>query len=293
MMHPTGAHAVGMRDALLQPVCSSRARGWTGLELDVYPMIDVEMVAAHPQHLVSIQLTGCRSLYQGRAGREVERPMLPGEVVVTPAGEPKTWSRKGPGSLLVMSIAPKLLDGMLAQALDRPGAQVELLDDFGTRDPTLVAISNSLRAELAQGGVGSRIYVEALIAQLAIHLIRRYSSAAPAHRAAPSAISGHKLKLAKAHVTEHIGEDLSVEAIARAVGMSPYHFAHAFRAATGVPPHQYVMQVRVETAKSLLRNTRLSVTEIANCVGYASASHFCVGFQKQAGMSPSAFRKAP
>ncbi|MEO7133691.1 MAG: helix-turn-helix transcriptional regulator, partial [Vicinamibacterales bacterium] len=91
-------------------------------------------------------------------------------------------------------------------------------------------------------------------------------------------------------VEENLGEELSVESIAREVGMSAFHFAHAFRAATGLPPHKYLMQRRMEHAKSLLRETDLSLTEIALRVGYSSSSHFCVGFQKLIHTTPSHYR---
>jgi AraC family transcriptional regulator len=73
--------------------------------------------------------------------------------------------------------------------------------------------------------------------------------------------------------------------------MSAFHFAHAFREATGVPPHRYVIQRRIERAKQLLRGSELSLTEIAQRVGYSSASHFSVGFRKMTRVAPSEYRK--
>jgi AraC family transcriptional regulator len=145
-----------------------------------------------------------------------------------------------------------------------------------------------LRSDL----LGSRMYAQALCMQFGLHLLRNYASA-PLCSDCPVRISSHKLRLARAFIEDRISEDLNVETIAREVGMSPFHFAHAFKAATGMPPHRFVMLRRLEAARALLRNTRLPLAEIAERVGYSSASHFSAGFHKLAGMSPTAYRKDP
>jgi AraC family transcriptional regulator len=104
-------------------------------------------------------------------------------------------------------------------------------------------------------------------------------------------IPAHKLRCTLAYVEAHIAGDLRVEALARAVGMSAFHFAHAFRQATGVPPHRYVMEKRIARGKDLLRETELTLDEIAQRVGYSSQSHFSVAFRKTVGIAPSAFRR--
>ena len=72
--------------------------------------------------------------------------------------------------------------------------------------------------------------------------------------------------------------------------MSPYHFAHAFRQTTGLAPHRYVIQRRIERARFLLRETDLSITEIAHQVGYANQSNFSVVFHQLTGQTPRGFR---
>ena len=106
-------------------------------------------------------------------------------------------------------------------------------------------------------------------------------------------IPAHKLRSARAYVEAHIAGDLRVEALAQLVGMSAFHFAHAFRQATGTSPHRYVIGQRIERAKGLLRETSLTLDEIAQRTGYSSQSHFSVAFRKAVGMAPSAYRKRP
>jgi AraC family transcriptional regulator len=83
---------------------------------------------------------------------------------------------------------------------------------------------------------------------------------------------------------------LTLSAIADAVALSPGHFAHAFRQATGVAPHRYVLERRVERAKALLRQSDMPITEIADRIGCSSHSHFSVLFHRITGLTPRQFR---
>ena len=73
--------------------------------------------------------------------------------------------------------------------------------------------------------------------------------------------------------------------------LSRYHFARQFKAATGLPPHQYVIMRRVERAKELLQaGTALSLAEVAAHVGFSDQSHFSQHFKRLVGVTPGQFR---
>jgi transcriptional regulator GlxA family with amidase domain len=78
--------------------------------------------------------------------------------------------------------------------------------------------------------------------------------------------------------------------LARVSGVSATHFAHAFRAAFGLPPHRYLLTRRIERALALLRDTALPVTEIAFQTGWESLGSFGRTFRDVTGLSPSAAR---
>jgi AraC family transcriptional regulator len=258
--------------------------------VELYRLGDVEFSAPHAEHLVSVQLTAGASLYQRRAGREAERRVRRGEVIVTPAGEPKTWRRRGEGELLVIAMAPRVLDGVLREVTGRAAARAQLLDNFGTHDAAIEALAFGLWRELREPMLGSTLYAEAAVRQVALHLLRRHCGAPPPEMPAVT-MPPHKLRRARAYIDAHVAEDLRVESIARSVDMSPFHFAHAFRQATGMPPHRYVVEQRIEHAKALLRDTRLPLAEVAQRVGYSSQSHFSVAFHKALQLTPSEFRR--
>jgi AraC family transcriptional regulator len=79
--------------------------------------------------------------------------------------------------------------------------------------------------------------------------------------------------------------------MAAVVHVSPYHFARQFKAATGLPPYQYVIARRVERAQHLLRTHRqLGLAEVALRVGFSDQSKFCFHFKRIVGVTPRQFQ---
>jgi AraC family transcriptional regulator len=79
-------------------------------------------------------------------------------------------------------------------------------------------------------------------------------------------------------------------ALAEIAGLSQYRFAHNFKSAIGLPPHQYVIRARIERAKRILRETDLSILDIACAVGCQSVSRFNSLFKRELGTTPSGYR---
>src|SRR5262249_27388473 len=92
------------------------------------------------------------------------------------------------------------------------------------------------------------------------------------------------------YIEEHLDASPTLAQIAEVVGLNPYHFARQFKAATGLPPHQYVIARRVERAKQLLHaETELSLAEVALGVGFSDQSQFCRHFKRLVGVAPGRF----
>ncbi len=85
-------------------------------------------------------------------------------------------------------------------------------------------------------------------------------------------------------------DPLDVPALARTALMSPAHFSRRFRAAYSETPYSYLMTRRIERAKTLFRNTDLSVTEVCMAVGCTSLGSFSAKFTELVGEPPSAYR---
>jgi AraC-like DNA-binding protein len=87
------------------------------------------------------------------------------------------------------------------------------------------------------------------------------------------------------------GERLPVEQLAQMAGMSRYAFIRAFRAATGMAPHAYQLDLRINAARRLLREGR-ALTAIAHDLGFADQAHFQRAFKERVAMTPGAYRRA-
>jgi YesN/AraC family two-component response regulator len=95
---------------------------------------------------------------------------------------------------------------------------------------------------------------------------------------------------AKQFIRENQEEDLSLGQVAKAVNTSSFYFCKMFKKATGVNFTEYVSRVRIESAKNLLLNQNLRISEIAYQVGFQSLTHFNRVFKKIAGQAPTEYR---
>ncbi|AZC25470.1 MULTISPECIES: AraC family transcriptional regulator [Pseudomonas] len=96
---------------------------------------------------------------------------------------------------------------------------------------------------------------------------------------------------AKELLREQLAAPPSLEELAAAVNLSPFHFARVFRHATGIPPHTWLMQQRIAKARALLREGCLPL-EVATQLGFADQSHLSRQFKQVYGVAPAAYRSA-
>lgn len=100
-----------------------------------------------------------------------------------------------------------------------------------------------------------------------------------------------KLATARRLLAEIAEPPLSVQQVADAVRVSPYHFIRLFKSVFGVTPNQFQIQERLNWAKKLLRESDCSVTDICMEVGYASVGTFSDLFTRRVGMTPRQYRQ--
>ena len=103
-------------------------------------------------------------------------------------------------------------------------------------------------------------------------------------------LAPHKLQKVLMYIEEKLAEPVGVRELAAQVHMSPFHFARRFKQAVGTPPHGYITQVRIESAKGLLSGTNLALVEVATRVGYRTQAHFTGVFHRYVGTTPRAYR---
>ena len=82
-----------------------------------------------------------------------------------------------------------------------------------------------------------------------------------------------------------------MNAVARAASLSPFYLTRIFKARYGVPPYRFLINLRIDRATELLRDSSLTVTQICHRSGFNSLSHFITTFRRHTGLSPSQYRR--
>jgi RpiB/LacA/LacB family sugar-phosphate isomerase len=122
-------------------------------------------------------------------------------------------------------------------------------------------------------------------------IVRAYLGATLAAVEVMGGLPPRRLQRVFSHIREHIGQELSVTELAHVAGMSQYYFSKLFKMSTGTTPHQYVMRQRVERAQEYLRETGVTLADIALKVGFETQSHFTSVFRRLAGITPKHYRE--
>ncbi|MFW5499992.1 MULTISPECIES: helix-turn-helix domain-containing protein [unclassified Maridesulfovibrio] len=137
----------------------------------------------------------------------------------------------------------------------------------------------------AASTVKSRLALDTALARAAAALLTRHCEAQSKvpHTNDPSAV-----KKAREYLHENLSEKVSLEELSQATGLSRYHLLRVFRKTTGLPPHSYHLQLRIEHAKRLLRSG-MSFAETALQSGFSDQSHFTNTFRRYTGATPSQY----
>jgi AraC family transcriptional regulator len=125
---------------------------------------------------------------------------------------------------------------------------------------------------------------------MASRLLTHHSSLAK-HSPARRSLTDRRLKQVLLFIEDNLSENLSLEQIAAVARVSPSHLKTIFKKSMGIPVFQYVIQRRVELAKSLLLQENLSIAEVASASGFTHQSHLARHMRRKLGASPSIIKR--
>ena len=138
----------------------------------------------------------------------------------------------------------------------------------------------------------SRLFTDHVTLALASHVAQTYGGMQIAPRLVKGGLAPWQEKRAKEMLAGNLGGAMPLQEIADACGLSVNYFSRAFRNSTGLAPHAWLLQARVELAKSMLRKRELSLSTVALACGFVDRSHFSRVFSRRVGLSPAAWRRA-
>jgi AraC family transcriptional regulator len=270
------------------PIVSSASVGWDylGIAYDWYPVEKVPKITSQ-QHGIGIFTDVPSPAITERQidGHFKREEIVQGSCVIIPAnvshyGE---WD-KGSGALC-LSIDPTIFAQTVYEVVD-PNT-IELLPLFATPDPFIYQIGVALKSALFKHSDRSRLYAETLVNTLILHLLEHYTTTRPNLRECIARqLPQYKLQQVIDYIDAYLDRDLSLQELSNMVQMSPHYFSKLFKQSTGTTPHQYVIRCRVERAKNLMRQGKLSIAEIATQVGFVDQSHLHRYFKRLVGVTP-------
>ncbi|MCY4395835.1 MAG: AraC family transcriptional regulator [Rhodospirillaceae bacterium] len=276
---------------------SSRDRGWSGLLAERWSHTEGDLGEVRPRETeIVVMLAGRAHVRRRGDGRLQHHDAEPGTVWLCPAGIPEDMIRiygEIPETVHIYLPAPPLSATALRE-LDIDPDAVGLHYDGGFRDPVIENIARAVHTEMVDPAPGGKMLAETLASALGVRVLRHHSNMEPASVSLPSvrgALDARRLRRVVDYIDTHLAEDLTIEALAGVACLSPYHFARAFKAATGSAPHRYLTDRRIGRARALLAEDRLPLAEIAEVCGFSSQPHFTYWFKRTVGTTPGAYRE--
>lgn len=175
-----------------------------------------------------------------------------------------------------------------AATVDRPQARFPSF--FGVSDARLLQIVEVAVALGEAEAMPGRLVWESCGVLLVHHLLR-VAGTDRGRVAARGGLAGWQIRRTTDYVAAHLAENIGLTELAAIAGLSPFHFARAFKQSVGDPPHRYQTRRRIERACELLATTEMPVIDVAAAVGFEAPQTLTRLFRRELGMTPSAYRR--
>lgn len=269
------------------PTLTSLNSAWSTITLEAFCLPPGETPEFCLDHYVVSIYTGQRLQAEHIVeGKYLSATYFQGAAVICPVHSCHSFSWNSELQVLSLNLKPDLLN---SHAIELLGSEhMELIPHFAFQDELIYQIGLALQAELRSQGCGSRLYAETLANTLAIHLLRRYSTQKHRTITCDGGLPQHKLKLVTDYINDYLERELSLKELAAIAQTSQYHFCRAFKQMTGLSPHQYLIQQRVEKAKQLIQGG-MSLGSVAIACGFSHQSHLHRHFKRLTGVTPKTF----
>jgi AraC family transcriptional regulator len=236
---------------------------------------------------VGVSFSAHRDAVYYAAGRTSQGDIAAGAVFVT-GPSPIAWLRIGETTeALEVYPDPDLLRAEAGAASGTP----ELEPAEGATDGTVLAICSVLKQAHTAGTALSDMAASTLAHRLAGHLLAHYGQSRYRPARPPGQLDRKTVDRVTEFVEAGLPGTLTLDQLGRVATLSPFHFAHAFKATTGMSPHRFVLARRMHRAVLLLAETDLPVPEVAAAVGFSNISHFRRLFRREVGVRPGELRE--
>ena len=198
---------------------------------------------------------------------------------------------RDPFHFLSFYLPRKALDGIASEAGVQRIGDLRYRAGHGINDSVVRQLLTSLIPALAKPEEASALFVDYVALALSAHVAQVYGAMRVARYPPRGGLAPWQEQRAKELLNANLEGAIPLKRLAAECGLSVRHFARAFRQSTGAAPHRWLLNRRVELAKGLLSDPRLSLAEIAVRCGFSDQSHFSRVFTAMSGASPGAWRR--
>lgn len=275
-------------------IAHSQDIGWRSLYAAIFeeaPLQATESAVPHP--FLIYHLSRPTEVSRKIVGASRERALIgPRRLCVTPGEATTQWEHHGHPEILQVYIRDSVYSAAVNEMYGCEKSAAQIVPRFAILDPLLEQLCIAIARALREGTVEDGLYTDTLAQMIAVHLARYHCSRShPPHMAAMKLIPSWKIRRLVDYIEENLDRDLSLEAMAAEVAVSPLYLPRSFKTAVGQSPHQYVIRRRIERAKELLSGGDTPIVDIALSVGFSSQSHLSSWFLRLVGVSPAEYRR--
>jgi len=213
----------------------------------------------------------------------------PGVGWLNPAGQRFSLRVRAasPHAYVRVSIDPLHFDRIVSMSEDN-ATPVALRRSFDIGGPQVRHIVSALAAEARAKTSSGLAYVDTLTAALGLQLVKQAGVQAPRREPMRGGLAPAVRRRVLELMEERAGASLSIDTMAREAGLSPAHFARAFKESVGRAPHQHLLSIRLDRARRLLDAPDAALSDVALRTGFADQAHFTRFFKRQFGVTPGA-----
>ena len=244
----------------------------------------------HQEFCLHLQLSGNSDFEWWSAGHHGIERTAPGSLILLAPGTRDRLRWQGPSDRLILSVRPDALRRK-AEELDSTG-DIDFTNRWSLQDPSLTNLLTEMGREASAGWPLGALYAGLLETNLTSQLLQRHAANPVRLPTLKGQLPMPRLRSAFEFIAANLHRDLTLDEIARQIGLTSFHFAREFRTTTGQTPYQYVLDQRIALAKQLLRLRTRSVQEIAYETGFNSPAHFIRAFHQRVGTTPAAWRNS-
>ncbi len=254
----------------------------SGMQLAMWQNNQDRVSVCSNHHTLSMYIQGGFHSYQ-KTAQGWQNGGGPDHMCLMPQDFESTWDLRDSLTFVHLYYTEQHLKRVAEQVWDREPSQISLNPQSFVADPQVSMLYRHFLLSAAWQNRENHLQMSTATTLLLNHLIKNYSQTQWQAPEVKGGLSLYMLKQLLAWIDQHLHLSLTLSDLAQQTQLSEYHFSHMFKQSMHMPPHQYVMQRRLELAHHAVQSTTANITEISMQYGFSSSSHFSHRFKKHFG----------